>query len=177
MILGIGLWLAFEIVVALIVMGVIVSIDWPIRALVWAIVAIAGIAWLNGIDVLGWIASNPNTIIGGLAAWVFIGGASAVFFWNRYLNSEEVVNKVAYARRQWEAEKRTGPELPPFVDSYHFKQLFGLDKDMWRIANWVIWWPFKWASYLLGGFLVDLVRWVAKRVAGLFSHMARNRFK
>lgn len=173
MIFGLGIWLLLELVVALVVMGVIVAVDWPLRAMVWAVVCVAGIAWLNGIDVLGWIAANPGGILGGLAAWIFIGGASSVFFWNRYLNSDHVKTWVAGARREWAGRKGEGD----FTESYEFRAIFNLGNDMWRIANWVIWWPFKWVSYILGSFVTDLVTWIARNVADLYGHMARSKFR
>lgn len=173
MIFGLGIWLLLELIVALVVMGIIVAIDWPVRALVWAVVCVTAIAWLNGIDVLGLVAANPGTALGGAAAWLFIGGASSIFFWNRYLSSERVRTKVAGARRYWESDGSKGE----FTDSDEFKAIFNLTNDMWRIANWVIWWPFKWVSYILGNFVTDLVTWIAKNVADLYGHMARSRFR
>lgn len=175
MIFGLGIWLLLELIVALVVMGFFVAVEWPFRAMVWAVVAVAGIAWLNGIDVFGWIAANPANVLGGIAAWVFIGGASSIFFWNRYLNSERIQDRVKSARDRWERQmKGSGVE---FTDSAEFKEIFNLGNDMWRIANWVIWWPFKWAAYILGSFVTDLVTWIARNVADLYGHMARSKFK
>lgn len=175
MILGLGIWLLLELTAALLVMGLIVAVDWPLRAMAWALICIAGIAWLNGIDVLGWVASNPGTILGGIAAWLFIGGASSIFFWNRYLASDLIKDKVARARKYWEGS--TGKAGGEFTDSSDFKEIFNLGKDMWRIANWVIWWPFKWVNYILGSFVTDAVTWIARNVADLYGHMARSKFK
>lgn len=174
MLFGLGIWLLLELTVAIVVMGIVVAIDWPFRAMAWAIICIAGIAWLNGIDVLGWVASNPGGLLGAAAAWIFIGGVSSIFFWNRYLNSAEVQSKVERARRDFVSYKTDRGE---FTDSVEFQSVFNLQNDMWRIANWVIWWPFKWASYILGSFVTDAVTWVAKRVAELYGHMARSKFR